>query len=95
MIIIGVGYDIPLPRYDLRMGERGSVTAEQVRWQAHQCGLLDCPDVTVFAARAYADVARAIWPYAFAPLAATRSQGEQHQVLAQITRMFTGSPVAA
>lgn len=78
--------------YDLRIGQPGSVTVEQLRWQAHQYGLLNCSDVTVFAGKDYAHLVRQVWPHAFAPLTATKSQGEQHALLAKITRMFTDPP---
>ncbi|MEU1813397.1 DUF6884 domain-containing protein [Micromonospora aurantiaca (nom. illeg.)] len=72
-------------RYDLRMGDTGSVSAETVRYQAHQLGLLDADEVIVLAGRAYADVVSAVWPHARRPLDGTTGIGEQRRVLAAIT----------
>lgn len=71
--------------YELRMGQAGSVTADQVRQQAAARGLLDA-QVTVLAGRAYARLVAQVWPHAVQPLAGTRGIGEQ---LHRLTRMAT------
>ncbi|MFG1872101.1 DUF6884 domain-containing protein [Micromonospora arborensis] len=73
-----------IEKYDLRMGEPGSVTAETVRYQAQQLGLLDAEEVIVLAGRAYADVVSAVWPHALRPLDGTAGIGPQLQRLAAI-----------
>ncbi|MER5608236.1 DUF6884 domain-containing protein [Micromonospora tulbaghiae] len=77
-------HDVIAP-YDLRMGEPGSVTVEQVRYQAEQLGLADTEEVIVLAGRAYADVVSAVWPHARRPFDGTAGIGEQRQILAAIT----------
>lgn len=76
-------HDVISP-YDLRMGDAGSVTVEQVRYQAEQLGLLDAEEVIVLAGRAYADVVSAVWPHALRPLDGTAGIGEQLHRLAAI-----------
>ncbi|WP_053065359.1 DUF6884 domain-containing protein [Micromonospora sp. RV43] len=73
-----------IERYDLRMGEPGSVTADTVRYQAQQLGLLDVEEVIVLAGRKYADVVSAVWPHALRPLDGTAGVGPQLQRLAAI-----------
>ncbi|MGW6203679.1 DUF6884 domain-containing protein [Streptomyces sp. NPDC055089] len=69
--------------YDLRMGETGSVTSEQVRQQAVDRGILDA-DVTVLGPRSYCDISRAVWPQMTEPLAGARGIGDQLARLADI-----------
>ncbi|MGC4886649.1 DUF6884 domain-containing protein [Micromonospora sp. DT227] len=78
-----------IERYDLLMGEPGSVTAETVRYQAEQLGLLDAEEVIVLAGRKYADVVSAVWPHALRPLDGTAGIGPQLQRLAAITATGT------
>ncbi|WP_052412503.1 DUF6884 domain-containing protein [Streptomyces mutabilis] len=48
-------------RYDLRAGDSGTVTPQALTRQAHFLGV-SAARVTVFAGKAYADLARTIWP---------------------------------
>ncbi|GAB1646877.1 DUF6884 domain-containing protein [Krasilnikovia sp. MM14-A1259] len=69
--------------YDLRMGQRGSVTAKQVREQAARLGVLDAPRVTVMAGRAYVALASQAWGRNVEqPLGGTRGIGQQMARLA-------------
>ncbi|MCX4681642.1 hypothetical protein OG413_41305 [Streptomyces sp. NBC_01433] len=75
-------YDLIAP-YNLRMGDTGSVTSEQLRQQAVDRGILDA-DVTVLGPRAYIEVSRTVWPQLTNPLAGARGIGEQLAKLADI-----------
>lgn len=70
--------------YDLRMGQPGSVTPEELRRQAEEYGIARAEDVTILAGWAYAAPAVLVWPHAKLPLAGTRGMGHQLQVLARI-----------
>jgi hypothetical protein len=78
---------LPLDRitapYDLRMGDPGSVTPEQLRDQAQELGLLDAPTVVVLAGALYVTAARTVWPHASAPLTG-RGIGRQLQRLVEL-----------
>ncbi|WP_324618279.1 MULTISPECIES: DUF6884 domain-containing protein [unclassified Streptomyces] len=50
--------DHPIGPYDMRMGDKGSVTTERLRQQAADLGILDA-DVTVLGPRAYVEASRA------------------------------------
>jgi hypothetical protein len=69
--------------YELTLGQPGAVTADQVRQQATERGLLMAP-VTVLAGRAYARLVTEVWPGAAQPLAGTRGIGEQLHRLARM-----------
>ncbi|MEU5239681.1 DUF6884 domain-containing protein [Streptomyces lydicus] len=69
--------------YDLRMGDEGSVTREQLRQQADDLGITDA-DVTVLGPRAYVEASRTVWPALIDPLAGARGIGEQLAKLADI-----------
>ncbi|WP_458682678.1 DUF6884 domain-containing protein [Prescottella equi] len=76
--------------YNLRLGQPGSITAEQLRAQADQQGILGFPDVVVLAGRDYTHLAQRVWPHASTPLAGTRGIGDQQHRLARIA---AGEPV--
>ncbi|MFB6985556.1 DUF6884 domain-containing protein [Streptomyces sp. NPDC056304] len=78
-----LGLNDPIAPYDLRMGDRDSVTSEQVRQQAIDRGILDA-DVTVLGPRTYCDISRAVWPQLTEPLAGARGIGDQLARLADI-----------
>ncbi|MFI5864760.1 DUF6884 domain-containing protein [Streptomyces sp. NPDC051546] len=78
-----VTLDDVIAPYDLRMGEEGSVTGEQLRRQAADLGILSA-DVTVLGPRAYVAASRAVWPELTDPLAGARGIGEQLAKLADI-----------
>jgi Family of unknown function (DUF6884) len=85
--LVGAFDPVMLEPYDLRLGQPGSVTADQVREQAAGRGLLDpadVPEVVVLAGGAHAALARQVWPHASFPLAACRGIGEQRQRLARL-----------
>lgn len=67
--------------YNLRMGQQGSVTPEQVRQQAMRLGIRAAA-VTVLAGKAYADVITAVWPNAERPYDGSRGIGD-HQARAK------------
>ncbi|MCF3960288.1 DUF6884 domain-containing protein [Streptomyces fuscigenes] len=76
---------VPLDRvlapYELRMGEAGSVTGEQLRAQARALGLGHAREVIVLAGAAYTAAARQAWPHATAPLEGAPGMGYQLQRL--------------
>ncbi len=76
--------------YNLRMGQPGSITADQVRRQATALGVR-AAHVTVLAGKAYADVITAVWPDAVRPLDGTRGIGPQ---LARLKEIAQGGELA-
>ena len=72
---------LPLDRvvapYEQRMGAPGAITARQVRDQAVALGIAGASRVTVLAGRAYAELARKVWPAIEWPLDGTGGIGEQ------------------
>lgn len=87
VILSGLHGFLPLDRtvepYELRMGDLGSVTADQLRDQARELGLANARTVVVLAGALYVDAARQVWPHAFAPLTG-RGIGRQLQRLAEL-----------
>ncbi|MEU5199012.1 DUF6884 domain-containing protein [Streptomyces scabiei] len=73
----------PVAPYDMRMGDEGSVSGEQLREQAADLGILGA-DVTVLGPRAYVEASRTAWPELTAPLAGARGIGDQLAKLADI-----------
>ncbi|GAA1575733.1 hypothetical protein GCM10009827_117010 [Dactylosporangium maewongense] len=78
-----------LLRYDARLGQRHTITAEALREQAEQLGLLDVTDVVVLAPAPYARLARFVWPNATCPLDGTRGIGEQLRRFATLASAAT------
>ncbi|MGX1494972.1 DUF6884 domain-containing protein [Streptomyces tendae] len=72
-----------IPPYNLRMGDEGSVTADRLRQQAADLGVLHA-DVTVLGPRAYVEACRAVWPKLTDLLAGARGIGGQLAKLADI-----------
>ncbi|MFB7496065.1 DUF6884 domain-containing protein [Streptomyces sp. NPDC056161] len=76
---------VPLDRvlapYELRMGQPGSVTGDQLRAQARALGLDRATEVVVLAGSAYTAAARHAWPSALAPLEGAGGMGYQLQRL--------------
>ncbi len=87
VILSGLHGILPLDRtvepYEMRMGDPGSVTADQLRDQARTLGLANVHTVVVLAGARYVDAARQVWPHAFAPLTG-RGIGRQLQRLAEL-----------
>ncbi|MCZ4587682.1 hypothetical protein O4328_29010 [Rhodococcus opacus] len=87
-IVSGLHGLLPLDQviapYDLRLGQPGSITVDQLEAQANQQGLLGHPDVVILAGRDYTRLVHQIWPQARTPLASTRGIGEQQHRLARI-----------
>ncbi|MFI7467496.1 DUF6884 domain-containing protein [Nonomuraea sp. NPDC049646] len=73
----------PVATYDLRAGRAGTVGAVALCAQADALGVTGAHAV-VLAGRAYAELARLVWPDACLPLAGTRGIGEQMSRLAAI-----------
>jgi hypothetical protein len=69
--------DDEIVRYEMCLGQRTAITAQGLREQAEQLGVLGTPDVTVIAPAGYADLVSEVWPHAARPLAGTRGIGEQ------------------
>lgn len=61
--------------YNLRMGQPGAVTVDQLRRQAAALGIR-AARVTVLAGRAYADMVSAVWPDAARPYDGSRGLGD-------------------
>ncbi|MFJ2205972.1 DUF6884 domain-containing protein [Streptomyces microflavus] len=87
VILSGLHGFLPLDRitapYEMRMGDPGSVTPEQLRDQAQELGLADAPTVVVLAGSQYVTAARQVWPHASAPLTG-RGIGRQLQRLVEL-----------
>ncbi|MET8816544.1 DUF6884 domain-containing protein [Streptomyces sp. NPDC004549] len=75
--------DHPIGPYDMRMGDKGSVSSKRLRQQAAELGILNA-DVTVLGPRAYVEASRTVWPELTAPLAGARGIGDQLATLAAI-----------
>ncbi|MER7278010.1 DUF6884 domain-containing protein [Dactylosporangium sp. NPDC000244] len=78
-----------LLRYDARLGQRHTITADGLHEQAEQLGLLDVTDVVVLAPAPYARLARFVWPHATCPLDGTRGIGDQMRRLATLASAAT------
>ena len=76
-----VTLDRVLDPYDLRMGQPGSVTGDQLRAQARELGVDRTAEVIVLAGAAYTAAARQVWPTAAAPLEGAGGMGYQLQRL--------------
>lgn len=88
-----VPLDLELDPYDLRMGQRGCVTPEQVRKQAREQGIADERNVVVLGGKAYTAVAKVVWPHADTPLANVQGgMGYQLAALTRWTREAQGIP---
>jgi len=79
-------------RYEMRLGQRYSITAQGLREQAEQLGLADAGEVIVLAPSAYAALAAHAWPHAQLPLAGNCGIGEQ---MARLTALATGRTTVA
>ncbi|MGA5340428.1 DUF6884 domain-containing protein [Streptomyces griseoincarnatus] len=73
--------DRVLAPYELRMGQPGSVTGDQLRAQARELGVDAAREVVVLAGAAYTAAARQVWPTAAAPLEGAAGMGYQLQRL--------------
>ncbi|MBM4568982.1 hypothetical protein GS489_00295 [Rhodococcus hoagii] len=71
--------DDPVAPYDLRLGQPGAVTADDITRQARDQGLLDRPSVVVLGGRDYSRLVLQVWPHATTPLAGSRGIGEHQQ----------------
>jgi hypothetical protein len=76
----------------MRLGNRFAITAEGLREQAEQLGVLDTAEVTVLAPAAYAALATHVWPHAQRPLAGSRGIGDQ---MARFAALATGRATVA
>jgi hypothetical protein len=76
-----VTLDRVLDPYELRMGQPGSVTGDELRAQARTLGLDRATEVVVLAGAAYTTAARQVWPHASAPLEGAGGMGSQLQRL--------------
>ncbi|MFF8994047.1 DUF6884 domain-containing protein [Streptomyces sp. NPDC014983] len=76
---------VPLDRvlapYELRMGQPGSVTGDQLRAQARALRVDRATEVVILAGSAYTAAARQVWPTATAPLEGAAGMGYQLQRL--------------
>lgn len=76
--------DTVIEPYNMRLGEPGSVTADDIFDQATATGIIDAPDVVALAGKDYTRVVTATWPHARTPLAGSRGIGDQQHRLALI-----------
>ncbi|MFG2404237.1 DUF6884 domain-containing protein [Streptomyces brevispora] len=101
VLILSALYGLtPLDRviapYDLRMGQAGSVTGDQLRDQARALGVDRAEDVVILAGATYTAAAREVWPEASTPLAGLGGMGYQLQWLATLAAGETATlPPAA
>ena len=72
--------------YDLRMGQRGSITADQVRKQAEDQDLLNEADVIIAAGSDYARVALEVWQHGNWILKGVGGMGYQIQHLIRLSK---------
>jgi hypothetical protein len=72
-----------LEPYELRLGQPGAVTAEQVRAQAATFGILDRP-VVALCGQVYTSFARQVWTQVTAPLIGVGGLGYQLRVLGEL-----------
>ena len=79
-----VELDAELAPYDVRMGQPGSVTAEQLAEQAERLGVAGARSVVALAGQSYAEPLRAVWPALVEPLRGSRGIGEQLGRMARI-----------
>jgi hypothetical protein len=70
-----VRLDDHILHYDLKAGRKGTVTGEVLRCQAHYLALSGAA-VTVLAGKAYAELAREVWPGLHHPVADARGIGD-------------------
>lgn len=77
--------------YDLRAGQQGTVTGEMLRRQAHYLAVSGA-EVTVLAGKAYAALARDVWPALHHPVADSRGIGDH---LAFFASLYSPGPHAA
>ncbi|MGW1976642.1 DUF6884 domain-containing protein [Streptomyces sp. NPDC001889] len=89
-----VSLEEPVLTYELRIGQPGAVSAQEVREQAREQGLARPGEVWVLAGRDYARTVTEVWPTALRPLEGTRGIGEQRSRLAQIRRAPSPRTVA-
>src|SRR6266704_7034336 len=71
---------------------RWAITAQGLREQAEQLGVLDTAQVVVLAPAAYANLAAQVWPHARLALAGTRGIGDQ---MARFAALATGRTTIA
>jgi hypothetical protein len=71
--------------YNLRMGQQGSVTTDQLRQQAAALGIR-AARVTVLAGKAYANAVTAVWPDAARPYDGSRGLGDHRARARAIVR---------
>ncbi len=79
-------------RYEMRLSSRWAITAQGLREQAEQLGVLDTAEVVVLASAAYANLAAQVWPHARLALAGTRGIGDQ---MARFAALATGRATIA
>jgi len=75
--------------YEQRLDEPGAITAEFLRAQADELGLLAAGEVTVLAGAAYADLVAEVWLHGRWPLCGTRGIGDQLARLAALAERRT------
>ncbi|MGW1002220.1 DUF6884 domain-containing protein [Streptomyces sp. NPDC001118] len=75
-------------RYDLRAGQRGTVSGSVMERQAHHLALR-AAEVTVFAGKTYAALARQVWPDLAHPLSRARGIGDH---LAFFAGLYASAP---
>jgi hypothetical protein len=80
-----------IPRYDLKAGDPGTVSAESLREQAHKLYITGA-DVTVLGGAEYVQLVRQVWQDAQAPLSGCRGIGEQ---LARLAAIYKDNPAPA
>jgi hypothetical protein len=87
--LLGLGPTEIVAPYEQRVDRPGAISAEQLRVQAAQRQVLHTPEVVILSGKAYAALARRVWPHAAAPLLGGRGIGEHLARLARIHRSMS------
>ena len=72
--------------YDVRLGDAGAISADTLRKQAAEVGLLPARRVIVLGGRKYVALAREVWPHAESPLEGVGGIGMQIKTLREWAR---------
>jgi hypothetical protein len=78
--------DTEVESYDLKFGDPGAITVEQVRQQSYLRLAKHIRPVACVGGAAYREVVRKVWPWATSPVEECKSMGAHLRVLTQLSR---------
>lgn len=81
-----VPLDKEIDPYEMRLGEKGSITLPEIMQQVREQNLLTASPVVIVAGSQYAQMAKKIWPHATSVLENAGGMGKQIQRLKQLTK---------